>query len=198
MCILHHLVAQHPELDSYKMEISLCHHHWEMISIPMVSLGWPKSSKSGSTRRMRCIGSPVNWSSLSQQRHILWSCENPGRSFMWQTTHFIALFKHIQYMSTDLHHCMFGSARRKLTKLIHNIQFFPSIAQALWQPTWTRALGTKTWRVLGHIRRDSLSMATCQVHSCTGSFAIAISRDSMSFAQLRWTGSHLASHASSH
>ena len=27
-------------------------------------------------------------------------------------------------MSTDLHHCMFGSARRKLTKLIHNIQFF--------------------------------------------------------------------------
>jgi len=27
-------------------------------------------------------------------------------------------------MSTDLHHCMFGSTRRKLTKLIHNIYHF--------------------------------------------------------------------------
>ena len=35
---------------------------------------------------------------LCQQRHILWSCENPGRSFMWQTTHFVALFKQIRYI----------------------------------------------------------------------------------------------------
>ena len=29
---------------------------------------------------------------LCQQHKILWSCENPGRSFMWQTTPFVSLF----------------------------------------------------------------------------------------------------------
>ena len=61
---------------------------------------------------------------LCQSRGILWSCENPGRSFMWQTKPFVELFSEIQCMSTDFHHCMFGSARRKLTKLIHNIHYF--------------------------------------------------------------------------
>ena len=61
---------------------------------------------------------------LCQTRGILWSCENPGRSFMWQTKPFVELFSQIQCMSTDFHHCMFGSARRKLTKLIHNIHYF--------------------------------------------------------------------------
>ena len=61
---------------------------------------------------------------LCQSRNILWSCENPGRSFMWQTKPFVELFSKIQCMSTDFHHCMFGSARRKLTKLIHNIHYF--------------------------------------------------------------------------
>ena len=61
---------------------------------------------------------------LCQSRGILWSCENPGRSFMWQTKPFVDLFSKIQCMSTDFHHCMFGSARRKLTKLIHNIHCF--------------------------------------------------------------------------
>ena len=60
---------------------------------------------------------------LCQSRSILWSCENPGRSFMWQTKPFVELFSKIQCMSTDFHHCMFGSARRKLTKLIHNIHY---------------------------------------------------------------------------
>ena len=60
---------------------------------------------------------------LCQSRGILWSCENPGRSFMWQTKPFVELFNKIQCMSTDFHHCMFGSARRKLTKLIHNIHY---------------------------------------------------------------------------
>ena len=68
---------------------------------------------------------------LCQSRGILWSCENPGRSFMWQTKPFVKLFSKIQCMSTDFHHCMFGSARRKLTKLIHNIHYPSSVAQAL-------------------------------------------------------------------
>ena len=43
---------------------------------------------------------------------------------MWQTKPFVELFSKIQCMSTDFHHCMFGSGRRKLTKLIHNIHYF--------------------------------------------------------------------------
>ena len=43
---------------------------------------------------------------------------------MWQTTSFVKLFASLQCMSTDFHHCMFGSSRRKLTRLIHNIPSF--------------------------------------------------------------------------
>ena len=45
---------------------------------------------------------------------------------MWQTTSFQRLFSTIERESTQLHHCMYGSSRRKLTCLIHNI---PSIHQ---------------------------------------------------------------------
>ena len=63
------------------------------------------------------------------QHHILWSCENPGRSFMWQTTPFQELFSTMHCLSTQMHHCMFGSSRRKLTKLIHNVPAFDQLNQ---------------------------------------------------------------------
>ena len=66
---------------------------------------------------------------LCQQHKILWSCENPGRSFMWQTTSFVSLFHTIHCESTQLHHCMYGSSRRKLTRLIHNIPSFRQLCQ---------------------------------------------------------------------
>ena len=66
---------------------------------------------------------------LCQQHKILWSCENPGRSFMWQTTSFVSLFHTIHCESTQLHHCMYGSSRRKLTRLIHNIPSFRQLRQ---------------------------------------------------------------------
>ena len=56
--------------------------------------------------------------------HVLWSCENPGRSFMWDTTPFRALFSELQPMQTTFHHCRYGSARRKLTKLLHCVPTF--------------------------------------------------------------------------
>jgi len=43
---------------------------------------------------------------LCQQRNILWSCENPGRSFMWQTTQFVVFFRRIEHMSTDFTACL--------------------------------------------------------------------------------------------
>ena len=61
---------------------------------------------------------------LCQEHHILRPCENPGRSFMWPTTPFKKLFSTIECMSTEMHHCVFGSSRRKPTRVIHNIQSF--------------------------------------------------------------------------
>ena len=64
-----------------------------------------------------------------QEHHMLWSCENPGRSFKWQTSPFKELFSTVKCMSTEMHHCMFGSSRRKLTRFVHNIQAFRHLHQ---------------------------------------------------------------------
>ena len=48
---------------------------------------------------------------------------------MWQTTSFQRLFSIIKCMSAEIHHCKFGSSRRKLTRLIHNIQSFHQLHQ---------------------------------------------------------------------
>ena len=48
---------------------------------------------------------------------------------MWQTTPFQELFSTMQCLSTELHHCMCGSSRRKLTRLIHNISSFHHLHQ---------------------------------------------------------------------
>ena len=48
---------------------------------------------------------------------------------MWQTASFVSLFHTIQCESTQLHHCMYGSSRRKLTRLIHNIPSFRQLCQ---------------------------------------------------------------------
>ena len=52
---------------------------------------------------------------------VLYSVENPARSFMWYTTHFANFLKEVPHFCTYFHHCMYGSARRKHTCLIHNI-----------------------------------------------------------------------------
>ncbi len=70
----------------------------------------------------------ITWDliTLCQTHKILWSCENP---FMWQTTSFVSLFDTIPCESTQLHHCMYGSSHRKLTRLIHNIPSFHQLCQ---------------------------------------------------------------------
>lgn len=49
------------------------------------------------------------------------SIENPGRSFMWKTRPFEALEQEFALYEVFFHHCHFGSARRKLTELLHNV-----------------------------------------------------------------------------
>ena len=72
---------------------------------------------------------------ICQTHNLLWSCENPGRSFRWQTTSFQRLFPTIQCECTQLHHCMYGSSRRKLTRLVRNIPSFPSCARCVLTST---------------------------------------------------------------
>ena len=56
------------------------------------------------------------------------SVENPGRSFMWQTAPFVALVQSTpNLLEVFFHHCRYGSSRRKLTKLLHNIPEFATL-----------------------------------------------------------------------
>eukprot|EP00435_Cladocopium_sp_Y103_P070288 s2538_g35.t1 len=55
-----------------------------------------------------------------------WSCENPGRSFVWQTTHFEDLLRKVAHLQTTFHHCRHGSGRRKLIRLAHTL---PTLAE---------------------------------------------------------------------
>ena len=48
---------------------------------------------------------------------------------MWQTTPFLDLLSTVKCMSTEMHHCIFGSSRRKLTKLSHNKVSFHRLNQ---------------------------------------------------------------------
>eukprot|EP00435_Cladocopium_sp_Y103_P041803 s1348_g11.t1 len=59
---------------------------------------------------------------------VLFSIENPARSFFWQTTHVLQFLADVPHFCTRLHHCMFGSARRKYTLLVHNIPTLQELA----------------------------------------------------------------------
>ena len=61
------------------------------------------------------------------RNHILFSIENPGRSFMWQTTCFQEFLQQIPVATTKFHHCCYGSARRKLTSLVHMVPSFSAL-----------------------------------------------------------------------
>ena len=60
------------------------------------------------------------------QHGVLFSIENPARSFMWNTVHMAHFLKEVPHFDTYFHHCMYGSARRKHTRLTHNI---PAVCQ---------------------------------------------------------------------
>ena len=62
------------------------------------------------------------------QKNIYFAVENPGRSFMWLTKPFQKLIqKYPHLFEVFFHHCKYGSARRKLTKFLHNIPAFQSL-----------------------------------------------------------------------
>eukprot|EP00435_Cladocopium_sp_Y103_P017478 s2311_g4.t1 len=59
---------------------------------------------------------------------VLFSIENPARSFFWQTTHVLQFLADVPHFCIRLHHCMFGSARRKYTLLVHNVPTLQELA----------------------------------------------------------------------
>ena len=61
------------------------------------------------------------------ERGILCSIENPGRSFMWQTSHWLLRARQLKPLSTLFHHCMFGGSRAKLTRLIYCVPSFQQL-----------------------------------------------------------------------
>ena len=58
---------------------------------------------------------------LCQSLGVLYTVENPARSFMWATKHFAKFLSEVPHYNTFFHHCMYGSSRRKHTCLAHNI-----------------------------------------------------------------------------
>ena len=126
---------------------------------------------------------------LCQQHKILWSCENPGRSFMWQTTPFVELFRTTQYESIEMHHCMYGSSRRKLARLIHNIPSFRQLCQMWGQKpdgSWATSEETAYPWPLARAIATQVVLRTTRPRSCVPS------------SQLCGTGMYDSSHAGSH
>ena len=56
---------------------------------------------------------------LCSRRGILFTVENPARSLFWETSLWLRT-QPLQLHATFLHHCMFGSSRRKFTQLQAN------------------------------------------------------------------------------
>ena len=59
---------------------------------------------------------------------IFATVENPARSYMWLTDPFSNIHKRNRRCSAILHHCMFGSKRKKATKLLANFHQISKLA----------------------------------------------------------------------
>ena len=126
---LHPHVARPAGPVSFKTASRIFHRHSETTNIRM-GIPWLTMDQQIRVDKANNLYSiTCRLIRLCEDHQILWSCENPGRSFMWQTTPFQELFSTMQCLSTGLHHCMFGSSRRKLTRLIPNISSFHHLHQ---------------------------------------------------------------------
>ena len=55
---------------------------------------------------------------------VLFSLEHPFRSMLWQIPEIKDALRRLPHAVSDFHHCMFGSQRRKHTKLVHCVPRF--------------------------------------------------------------------------
>ena len=134
---------------------------------------------------------------LCQTHNLLWSCENPGRSFMWQTTSFERLLSIIQCETTQLHHCMYVSSRRKLTRLVHNILSFHQLHQMCDNQHEHEPWGQKpdgAWAT----SEETAYMAACPSYRSTSRSTTPRPGTGVPSSQLCRKGMYLASNACLH
>ena len=70
--------------------------------------------------RMNCTRSVPKYLNIAPKVGILCTIENPGNSYFWSTTYMTELA--VGCNDVFLHHCMFGSERKKLTRLRANFE----------------------------------------------------------------------------
>ena len=63
-----------------------------------------------------------------QRCGILFSCEHPARSFMWEVPEWRAAVAPLNLLSTSWHQCMYGAALDVFTQVQHNIPGFSCLA----------------------------------------------------------------------
>ena len=56
------------------------------------------------------------------------SCENPGRSYFWDTSMWCAAVAGLSFHETWFHNCQHGGGRAKLTRLAHNVPLLTELA----------------------------------------------------------------------
>ena len=64
----------------------------------------------------------------ASQLEVLWSVENPWRSYLWETSYWQAIDSALSPMYVECHHCMFGGERRKATCFAANTSAIRALA----------------------------------------------------------------------
>ena len=78
---------------------------------------------------MNFIASLVNSSFFAKKNRSCGHVRTPADHSCGKLPRFNTFFSTIECMSTEMHHCMFGLSRTKLTRLIHDIQSFHQLHQ---------------------------------------------------------------------
>ena len=64
----------------------------------------------------------------ASQTQVLWSVENPWRSYLWETSYWQAIDSALSPVYVECHHCMFGGERRKATCFAANTSAIQALA----------------------------------------------------------------------
>ena len=122
-----HPVAQAPVQDSHKGRDDGILPSSEQTSTLMGCQPWKGLCFPESPRANRLYQTTCDLIELCMQLGVYFAVENPGKSFMWQTTPSVALQQRHCLQEVCFHHCQYGSSRRKLTKILHNMIAFSQL-----------------------------------------------------------------------
>ena len=104
------------------------HHRFETTSTQTGCHGSPQTSRSELTKLTSYTALPVVLFAFATSTTSYGLVKTLAGRLCGKPLPFKSCFT-MQCSSTEMHHCMFGSSRRKLTKLIHNIPAFHHLNQ---------------------------------------------------------------------